>query len=82
MKVIKNKAFRLLFFIIGFAGIIAALFFLFDAVTAYEYFDDGTDSNTPFAESEYIKSVISSTVFEINSAPILVPLMCYFTHKI
>ena len=67
MKVIKNKAFRLLFFIIGFAGIIAALFFLFDAVTAYEYFDDGTDSNTPFAESEYIKSVISSTVFEINN---------------
>ena len=67
MKLIKNKAFRFILFMIGFAGIISSVFCMVDAITAYGFFGRGHDLGKPFAESEFMNSNIESTILEMES---------------
>ena len=71
MKVIKNKIFKLFMYLIGFAGIVMVFFCLFAAASTYEIFKGETDFTKPFGESNYIKSLVSSTFFQVkNSAEV------------
>ena len=68
MKVIKNKAFRFLMFLIGYIGLVATVVFMFITVVSYAYLDGETVQGVPFAESPNVKDRINNTVYFINAS--------------